>query len=149
MMPSLISLRTGALEHRSLSIEPEYVIQEFLKGGREVIMGLKDAAGAGRMVMIGTGGIYTEILRDAQFRLAPLTRVEARQMIRSLKGHPILAGARGTGSVDMGCLEDILLRLGRIAVDLPEIEEIDLNPVLAFPEPGLTAVVDARIRVGR
>jgi acetyltransferase len=129
------------------SIEPAYVVQEFLAGGREVIMGLKDAAGAGTMVMIGTGGIYTEVLRDALFRLAPLTRVDARGMIGALKGHAILAGARGEQSVDMKALEDVLLRLGQMAVDLPQIVEMDLNPVLAFTEPGRTAVVDARIRI--
>jgi acetyltransferase len=130
------------------SIEPAYVVQEYLTGGREVIMGLKDAAGAGTMVMIGTGGIYTEVLRDARFRLAPLTRVEARSMIEALRGHAILAGTRGEASVDMEALEDILIRLGQLAVDLPQILEMDLNPVLAFTEPGRTAVVDARIRIG-
>ncbi len=129
------------------SITPGYVVQEFLAGGREVIMGLKDAAGAGTMVMIGTGGIYTEVLRDAQFRLAPLTRSDARSMIAALRGHPILAGTRGEPSVDMRALEDLLLRLSQMAGDLPAIEEMDLNPVLAFPEPGRTAVVDARVRV--
>ena len=128
-------------------IEPAYVIQEFLTGGREVIMGLSRVDDAGAVVMIGTGGIYTEVLRDAQFRLAPLTRADARDMIRALKGYRILAGARGEASVDMYALEDILLRLGRMALEHPEILEMDLNPVLAFPEPTRTAVVDARIRV--
>ena len=99
------------------------------------------------MVMIGTGGIYTEVLRDAQFRLAPLTRADARDMIKALKGYPILAGARGASPVDLCALQDILLRLGRMAVEHPEILEMDLNPVLAFPEPTRTAVVDARIRI--
>jgi acetyltransferase len=129
-------------------IDPAYVIQEFLTGGREVIMGISRAADAGPMVMIGTGGIYTEVLRDAQFRLAPLTRADARDMITALKGYPILAGARGEAAVDMYALEDILLRLGRMAAEHAEILEMDLNPVLAFPEPARTAVVDARVRVG-
>ncbi|MHC4413697.1 MAG: acetate--CoA ligase family protein [Planctomycetota bacterium] len=144
------ALATAAAEMRrrfeKRGIRPAYVVQEFLTGGREVIMGLKQAAGAGTMVMIGTGGIYTEILRDAQFRLAPITRVDARDMIKALKGHSILAGARGEHPVDMTAIEDILLRLGQMAVDNPEILEMDLNPVLAFPEPGMTAVVDARVR---
>jgi acetyltransferase len=130
-------------------LEPAYVVQEFLGGGREVIMGLKQAAGAGTLVMIGTGGIYTEVLRDAQFRLAPLTRADARDMIGALKGRAILAGARGEEPVDFAALEDILLRLGRMAVEHPEIQEMDLNPVLAFAERGRTAVVDARVRIGR
>jgi acyl-CoA synthetase (NDP forming) len=130
-------------------IKPAYLIQEHLTGGREVIMGLSQSAGAGTMVMIGTGGIYTEVLRDAQFRLAPLTRADAGGMIKALKGYSILAGARGEPSVDMYALEDILLRLGRMAVEYPEIVEMDLNPVLAFPEPARTAVVDARIRIDR
>ncbi|MHC4217920.1 MAG: acetate--CoA ligase family protein [Planctomycetota bacterium] len=129
-------------------LEPAFVVQEFLAGGREVIMGLKQAAGAGTLVMIGTGGIYTEVLRDARFRLAPLTRADARDMIKALKGHSILAGARGEEPVDMTALENILLRLGRMAVEHPELLEMDLNPVLAFPEPGRTAVVDARVRIG-
>ncbi|MHC4318426.1 MAG: acetate--CoA ligase family protein [Planctomycetota bacterium] len=129
-------------------LEPAYVVQEFLRGGREVIMGLKQAAGAGTLVMIGTGGIYTEVLRDAQFRLAPLTRADARDMIGALKGHAILAGARGEQPVDIAALEDVLLRLGRMAVEHPGILEMDLNPVLAFAERGRTAVVDARVRIG-
>ncbi|MHC4140503.1 MAG: acetate--CoA ligase family protein [Planctomycetota bacterium] len=128
-------------------IEPAYVIQEFLTGGREVIMGLGRVDDAGAMVMIGTGGIYTEVLRDAQFRLAPLTRADARDMIKALRGYRILAGARGESPVDMYALEDILLRLGRMALEHPEILEMDLNPVLAFPEPTRTAVVDARVRI--
>jgi acetyltransferase len=136
----------GRFEQRGL--EPAYAVQEFLTGGREVILGLDHAADAGTLVMIGTGGIYTEVLRDAQFRLAPLTRADARDMIRNLKGHAILAGTRGEKPVDMAALEAMLLRLGRMAADIPEIRELDLNPVLAFPEPGRTAVVDARIRIG-
>jgi acetyltransferase len=147
------ALATAAAEmHRRFNeqgLEPAYVVQEFLTGGREVIMGLSQAAGAGSLVMIGTGGIYTEVLRDAQFRLAPLTRADTRAMIKALKGHVILAGARGEKPVDFTALEDILLRLGRMAADLPEILEMDLNPVLAFAEPGRTAVVDARVRIGR
>jgi acetyltransferase len=137
----------GRFEKRGL--EPAYVVQEFLPGGREVIMGLSQAAGAGTLVMIGTGGIYTEVLRDAQFRLAPLTRAAARNMIKALKGCSILAGARGEKPVDMRALEDMLLRLGQMAVEHPEILEMDLNPVLAFTEPGMTSVVDARVRVSR
>jgi acetyltransferase len=130
-------------------IEPGFVVQQYLVGGREVIMGIKDAAGAGSMVMVGTGGIYTEVLGDAQFKLAPVTRDEARGMLQALRGFPILAGTRGEKSVDLDALVDILVRLGALAADQPEIVEMDLNPVLAFGQKGRTAAVDARIRVER
>jgi len=144
-LPDAKALAAAATAMESRFAKPAFVIQEYLSGGREVIMGTKEAAGAGALVMIGTGGIYTEILRDAQFRLAPVTRADARAMIASLKGHPILAGARGERPVDMRALEDMLVRLGKVAVDHPRILEMDLNPVLAFEDRAL--VVDARVRV--
>lgn len=128
-------------------IEPGFVVQQYLTGGREVIMGITEAPGAGSMVMVGTGGIFTEVLRDAQFRLAPLARAEAREMLQALKGYPILEGVRGQSAVDLDALEEMLVRLGLMAAEHPEIVEMDLNPVLAFEQKGRTAAVDARVRI--
>jgi acetyltransferase len=128
-------------------IEPAFVVQPYLTGGREVIMGVNQASGVGPMVMVGTGGVYTEVLRDARFRLAPVSRPAAREMIESLDGYPILAGTRGERGVDIDAIEEVLVRLGRLAADQDGIVEMDLNPVLAFPGPRGVVVVDARIRI--
>ena len=122
-------------------------MQPQLEAENEVIMGLSRAGDAGAIVMIGTGGIFTEIMQDAQFRLVPITRADARDMIKSLKGYELLAGARGRRPVDSTLLEDMLLRLSQMASEQPRIEEVDLNPVFASTDRDKTVVVDVRIKV--
>jgi len=96
-------------------------------------------------VMFGLGGVYVEALKDVIFRLAPLEPLDARDMIRSIRGVALLNGIRGAAPVDFAALEDVLLRVSQIAIDHPEITELDINPLLAFPS-GVTAV-DARVLV--
>ncbi len=136
-----------ASRFKARGIEPAYVVQEQMTDGREVIMGIKRVLGVGSMIMVGTGGIYADVLSDARFALAPVSRARARSMLESLKGYPILAGMRGEEGVDLDALVEILVRMGELAADMPGIEEMDLNPVLAYPPRARTAAVDARIRV--
>ncbi len=124
-----------------------FCVQPQVSEGAEIIMGLKRVAGTGTLVMVGTGGIYTEILKDVQFRLCPITRWDAHNMIRSLKGYDILTGARGQKPVDVEKLEEILLRLSQLAMELEEVEELDFNPVFACAEKDKTMVADVRIKV--
>jgi acyl-CoA synthetase (NDP forming) len=110
-------------------------------------MGAKGNDGMSPTVMFGLGGIFVEVLKDVQFRLAPLSRQEASEMIRSIKGHPILEGIRGEKPVDVDKLSDILGRLSQLGCDFPEIDEMDLNPVFAFEAGKGAVVVDARLKM--
>jgi acyl-CoA synthetase (NDP forming) len=102
---------------------------------------------AGSLVMFGLGGIFVEVMRDVQFRLAPLSIPEAEEMIRSIRGFPILKGTRGEKGVDIERLSEILVKLSILATDFPTIEEMDLNPVFARESGKETVVVDVRLKV--
>jgi acyl-CoA synthetase (NDP forming) len=99
----------------------------------------------GSLVVFGLGGVATDVLADHAARLTPLTDVDADKLIRSLRCTPLLLGYRGRPAADLHALRDLLLRVSRLADDLPEVTEVDLNPVIARPD-GVFAV-DARIRV--
>ncbi|MBN2062492.1 MAG: acetate--CoA ligase family protein [Deltaproteobacteria bacterium] len=118
------------------------MIQKMISGS-EVILGAVREEGYGHMVVFGLGGIYTEVLKDISFSLAPLAVGECERMIRSIRSFPILEGARGEKGVSINLLSEYLVRLGRLVSDFPEIKEIDLNPVKGFGED--LYVVDARI----
>jgi len=135
---------SGMQQHLSTG-DLNFFVQKFIPGGLEIIMGAKAEEGLGHMIMFGLGGIYVEILKDVIFNLAPVTTVEAEDMLKSIKGAPLLDGVRGKAGVDRQKLVDIILRLSQLLSDLPEIKEMDLNPVMAF-EDGAFAV-DARITV--
>jgi acyl-CoA synthetase (NDP forming) len=93
--------------------------------------------------MFGLGGILVEILKDVSFRIVPLEREDAREMICSIKGYPILEGYRGREPVDISILSELLLKVSRFVEDHPEIKELDLNPIVAFKEGAVA--VDARV----
>ncbi len=127
--------------------KPGFILQEHLTEGKEVIMGAKANEGLGPTLMFGLGGVFVETLKDVQFRLAPLSRQEALEMIRSIKGYPILEGARGAKPVDINKLAEILVRLSQFTSDFPEIDEMDLNPIFAFEKGKGAEVVDARLKI--
>ncbi len=102
--------------------------------GFELLVGLKKDPQLGPVVVVGMGGIYTEVFRDVARGVAPISRSEAQEMIESLRCYPILSGIRGQKGVDLGALENLIVSLSRLALDYPEIQEMDLNPVLASPE---------------
>jgi acyl-CoA synthetase (NDP forming) len=113
------------------------------KPGIEVVAGLTHDRTFGPVVMFGLGGIFVEILNDVAFRVVPLRPRDAHAMIREIRGFPTLQGFRGAPAVDLGALEDILLKLSGLAEQRSELHEIDLNPILAYPTGALA--VDARI----
>ncbi|MEW6423961.1 MAG: acetate--CoA ligase family protein, partial [Bacillota bacterium] len=117
-------------------------LQKYHPGGVEVILGAKRDAEFGPVIVFGLGGIYTEVLKDVSFRLAPLAEEEAREMIGEIKSAGILAGARGTPAANIPALVETLMRLAQLVVDFPELAEIDVNPLAAGPE-GVLAL-DAR-----
>ncbi len=125
----------------------QYVIQEYMTGGTEVIVGSKRVQGVGHVVMFGLGGILVEIMKDVVFRFAPLTKRAAHKMIRSISCFPILHGYRGRENVDIERLAEILARISQLVLDLPEIQELDLNPVVAYGDSFRTAAVDVLVRI--
>ena len=127
-------------EHRMLA-------QSMVQGGTEVLVGATLDDAFGPLIAFGLGGIFVELMRDVAFRLTPLTDVAARGMVESIRGYPILAGARGSNPVDIDRLVDVLLRVGRLVEDHPEVAELDLNPFFAHSDPARAAAADARVRV--
>ncbi len=119
------------------------LVQEMVTGGRELIAGITRDPSFGALVMCGLGGIFVEVLRDVQFRVAPISRRDAADMLGGLRGHRLLDALRGAPPANRRALEDVLLRLSRLAGDFPEIAELDVNPLLAFPDRSVA--VDGRV----
>lgn len=116
-------------------------------GGQEIILGLKKEPGLGTIVLVGLGGIFVETFKDTSLRFAPLTIEDAREMLRELKAFPLLSGTRGQAGIHLETLIAMIGRLSQLAIDFPEIAELDINPVLAFSEAKDFRVLDARIRL--
>ncbi|MFQ5877529.1 MAG: acetate--CoA ligase family protein [Acidobacteriota bacterium] len=124
-----------------------YQVQAMIRGGHETILGITQDPKFGPLVMFGLGGVYVEVMRDVVFRRAPITDVEAREMVHGIRGYPLLAGARGTPRADEEFLVEALIRLGRLAGDQPEIEQLDVNPLIVGSDRRGSFVVDARVRI--
>jgi acetate---CoA ligase (ADP-forming) subunit beta len=118
-------------------------VQKMAPPGVEVIIGMSKDIQFGPVIMFGLGGVLVEVLKDVSFRVAPLTERDARDMIKEIKGYPILEGYRGHEKSDIPCLIDLLLKVSRYVEDHPEIKELDLNPLFLYKEGAL--VIDARI----
>ena len=106
------------------------LVQEMIKGSRELMVGLLRDPQFGPCVMFGLGGIFTEILRDIAFRVAPLDKIEALDMMQEIKARAILGAVRGMPPADMDVLADILIKVGMIGLDLAAVKEIDINPII-------------------
>lgn len=137
----------------SLASQPEafdgVVVQPMVRPGVEVMAGIAEDPVFGDIVAFGLGGIHVEVLEDVRFRVTPLTDRDASEMIREIHGIKLLQGYRGHPPADLGALEETLLRLSRLAEQVPEIVELDLNPIFAYPPGQGCSIVDARIRVER
>ncbi len=120
-----------------------FLVQKYVPGGREVIIGATAEEGLGHLIMIGLGGILVEVLKDVSFAITPVTEYEARELMSSLKSYPVLEGIRGEEGVNRDALIGIVLRISQMVTDHPSIREIDLNPVIACEK--YVSVVDARI----
>jgi acetyl coenzyme A synthetase (ADP forming)-like protein len=121
------------------------LIQPMISGGVELLAGVVEDPVFGPLVAFGPGGIFTELIGEAQFRLAPLTRTDAEELVLTGKAGRLVVGYRGRPAADAESLIDLVLRLARLADDIPEVAELDLNPVLGLPSGCLA--VDARVRV--
>ena len=123
------------------------IIQEMVKGSREMVCGVATDPQYGHMMMFGLGGVFIEVMKDVTFRMAPLTDIDAHEMIRGVKAYKLLEGARGTTPAQLDQLEDVLLRLSQLVTDFPEIEELDINPLIISEKNGEGIAVDGRIKL--
>lgn len=125
------------------------LVQPMISRGVEVMAGVTVDPLFGPLIAFGLGGIHVEILRDVCFRITPLTDADAREMVRGIRGYRLLEGYRGHAAADIAAIEEILLRASRLVDEVPEISELDLNPIFALAPGEGCRIVDARIRVER
>lgn len=123
------------------------IIQEMVTGSREVVCGIATDPQYGHMMMFGLGGIYLETIKDVAFRIAPLTDIDAEEMIKSVKAYKILMGARGEKAVDIEQIKEIMLRLSQLVKDFSFIKELDINPLKISDKTAEGIAVDGRIQV--
>ncbi|MDN3514479.1 MAG: acetate--CoA ligase family protein [Candidatus Brocadia sp.] len=123
------------------------LVQQMITGGKEVILGMSRDPQFGPLLMFGLGGIYIEVLKDVTFRIAPIGLNEAEEMIREIRSFPLLLGVRGERPADTDALVDNIIRLSQLVTDFPEIMEMDINPLIVFPEGGGAMALDARITI--
>jgi len=135
-----IQLKRPQAELRGVLIEP---MAE--RGGREVILGMKRDPVFGPLLMFGFGGVFVEVFKDVSFRVAPLREASAEKMVRAIKGYKLLKGFRGEAPFDIPALKEYLMRLSQLALELPEIEELDINPLIVYPEGQGCLVADTRM----
>ncbi len=122
-----------------------FEVEAEIRGGKEVLLGIQRDPGFGPVVVFGTGGIYVEVLHDVTFRLAPVRPLGAQHMIESIRSYPLLRGVRGERASDLGALTEAIERVSQLAVELPEVVELDLNPVIVRPQGEGVVAVDARV----
>ncbi|HUH12347.1 MAG TPA: acetate--CoA ligase family protein [Longimicrobiales bacterium] len=120
-------------------------VEQYARGGRETIIGMSVDPAFGPLLMFGLGGIYVEVLKDVAFRVQPVSDVDARDMVRAIRGYRLLEGVRGEPPADVTFLEEMVQRISQLVGEHPEIAELDVNPLLALPGGGVA--VDARIRL--
>jgi acetate---CoA ligase (ADP-forming) len=123
------------------------LVQEMVEGGQETIIGMSSDPNFGPLIMFGMGGVYVEVLQDVVFRLCPVTETDAAEMVRELRGYPILKGFRGNEPANLDFLEEMLQRVSTLVSNHPEIAELDLNPTKAFSDLNKCRILDARVRV--
>lgn len=123
------------------------IVQEMVKGSREMVCGIATDPQFGPMLMFGLGGVFIEVMKDVTFRMAPLTDIDAKEMIKSVKSYELLEGARGTKPAQINQIEETLLRLSQLVSDFKFIDELDINPLLISEKTGEGIAVDGRIKV--
>ncbi|MBK9943713.1 MAG: acetate--CoA ligase family protein [Kouleothrix sp.] len=138
------------IEYRARKYNPDatiwgVLVQEQVRKGREVLVGVNRDPQFGPLVVFGLGGIYVEVLKDVAFRLAPITREEAREQIHAIRAFPLLKGVRGEPPADLAAAEEIVLRVSQLVTDFPEIVEMDINPLVLHNQGEGAIVLDARI----
>ena len=121
------------------------LVEKMAPKGQEVIIGMKRDASFGPLMMFGMGGVFVELFKDVAFRVAPLTYADAEEMLKSTKANKLLSGWRGGESYDKEAILQNILSLSQLAVDFPQIEEIEINPLLVLPEGQGALALDCRM----
>ncbi|HAL61803.1 MAG TPA: acyl-CoA synthetase [Chloroflexi bacterium] len=138
------------LNYRALRFMPEaeiwgVLVQEMVEGCYEVLVGMSRDPQFGPLLAFGLGGIYVEALRDVTFRIAPVARWEAREMLSEIRGYSLLRGVRGESPADLEAIVDCILRVSQLVTDFPEIVELDINPLIVCEEGKGAVAVDLRM----
>lgn len=141
------AIHTRLMQDHNLAAMEGVLVQPMLPDGIEVMIGVTHDSPFVPLIAFGLGGIYVEILGDVCFRITPLSNRDAAEMVRAIKGYPLLRGYRGHPPADIAALEQVLLRISRLVEEIPEIRELDLNPIFALPPGQGCRIVDARIRI--
>jgi acyl-CoA synthetase (NDP forming) len=144
---SFEAIRARLAQDNKLDAMEGVLVQPMLSGSAEVMVGVTQDPLFGPLIAFGLGGIHVEILGDVRFRITPLTDRDATEMVREIKGYRLLQGYRGHPPADVEAIEEVLLRLSRLVEEIPEINELDLNPIFALPPGQGCRIVDARIRL--
>jgi len=133
--------------HKKLKQFEYFLIQPYIRGGVETIIGVTQDENAGYLIMFGLGGIFVEVLNDVKFKLLPIRNTEAKSLVRSINSYKLLTGIRGRKAVDTDYIEENLLRLSQLIEDFPVFKEIDLNPFVFTDKKEECKILDARMRV--
>jgi acyl-CoA synthetase (NDP forming) len=141
------TIRNRLIERDQLQAMEGVLVQPMVTEGVEVMVGVTADPLFGPLIAFGLGGIHVEILGDVRFRVTPLTDYDAGEMVREIRGFRLLEGYRGHPAADVKALEEVLLRISLLVEEVPEITEVDLNPIFALPPGRGCQIVDARIRV--
>jgi acetyltransferase len=128
--------RPGTLIHGVL-------VQKMLAGGLETLVGISRDPVFGPVLTFGLGGVWVEIMKDVSLRVLPASESDIREMIAEIKAYPLLVGARGRPPADLPALADVITRVARLALEWPELAELDINPLMVMPEGQGVCVVDA------
>jgi len=120
-------------------------VQKMARPGLEIIIGMYEDKQFGPVLMFGLGGVWVEVMKDVSFKLTPMTRQDASDMIKEIKGYDLLKGFRGSEPADTNYLEEMILKVAQLVEKNPQIKELDLNPVFAYRDEAIA--VDARITV--
>jgi acyl-CoA synthetase (NDP forming) len=135
---------------KGLGYDPEeegFLVQPMSAPGKEAILGMTTDPLVGPLVLFGLGGKYVEVFQDVAVRVHPITDVEAREMVESIRGYPLLEGVRGEEGVALPVVHSALLKMSALITDFPQLAEIDLNPFLLSAEPTDCRIVDVRVRL--
>ena len=124
------------------------LVQQQVRGGKEIILGMSRDPQFGPLLLFGLGGIYVEALKDVTFRVAPIDEREARDMISEIRAYSLLRGVRGEAPSDMQAIVDTLLRVSQLVTDFPEIAELDINPLIVFERGKGVLGIDMRLVLG-
>jgi acetyltransferase len=121
------------------------LVEKMAAEGKEVIIGMKRDPSFGPLIMFGMGGVFVELFKDVAFRIAPLTPEDVPEMIRSTRAYQLLNGWRGGLTYDIGAIEDVIMIISQLAIDIPQISEIEINPLCVFPEGEGALALDCRM----